>query len=330
MTSLASFDPWNESWATVVARLEKFASTALELLPMLAIGIVIVVLLSFVGRVIASLHWPFQWARNSFVKDTARQMTRAMFVVLGIVIALDLLDATALVGAILGTAGIVGIAVGFAFRDLIENHLAGLLLSLRHPFMPNDAVVIGDHAGQVVRLTSRATILLTADGNHLRIPNAVVFKSVVLNYSKNPTRRFDIQVGVGTEENLSEVQSVGVKTLQSLPAVATDPPPSAIVEKLGDSSVLVRFYGWVDQTQADFFKTRSESIRLLKGAIERAGMSMPEPTYRIHMTEGQLVSQPSVESQAISDTARDRHIDDEVARERASEGDLLSESNIQE
>ena len=83
----------------------------------------------------------------------------------------------------------VGLAVGFALRDLVENYIASLMLSLRQPFAPNDQVLIEGFEGRVVRLTSRATILMTLDGNHVRIPNAVVFKGTIVNLSHNPERR---------------------------------------------------------------------------------------------------------------------------------------------
>src|SRR3546814_11904518 len=85
------------------------------------------------------------------------------------------------------------ISIGFAIRDTVDNYVASLMLSLRQPFRANDHVVIEGHEGRVVRLTSRATILMTLEGNHLRIPNSTVFKAVILNYPRNPERRFDFE-----------------------------------------------------------------------------------------------------------------------------------------
>jgi small-conductance mechanosensitive channel len=85
----------------------------------------------------------------------------------------------------------------------VENYIASILLSLRQPFSPNDHVVIEGYEGLVLRLTSRATLLMSFDGNHIRIPNAMVYKSVIVNYTRNPRRRISFQVGVGTDVNLS-------------------------------------------------------------------------------------------------------------------------------
>lgn len=223
--------------------------------------------------------------RNPFLKDLARTTTHWLTTALGVLIALEIVDATAVVGAMLGTAGVMGIAIGFAFKETLENYLAGVLMSLRQPFAPRDHVVIDGHEGTVVVMTSRATILMTPDGNHLRLPNALVFRSVMLNYTRNPSRRFEFDIGVGVEEDVIEAQRLGVAELKQLDGVMQKPAPRAFIETLGDSNVQLRFLGWVDQRSHDFVMVRSEAIRLVKLALEDAGMDMPEPIYRVQLSE---------------------------------------------
>ena len=223
--------------------------------------------------------------RQPFLKDLVGTTTRWLATGLALVIALDLLNATAIVGAMLGTAGVFGIAIGFAFKDTLENYLAGVLMSLRQPFAPRDHVVIDGQEGTVVAMTSRATILMTPDGNHLRLPNALVFRSVTLNYTRNPSRRFAFDIGVGVQEDLIEAQQIGIEELKRLAGVMNDPPPRAFIQTLGDSNVQLRFLGWVDQRSHDFVMVRSEAIRLVKLALEAAGMDMPEPIYRVQLSE---------------------------------------------
>ena len=223
--------------------------------------------------------------RNPFLKELARTTTRWISTAIALLIALEILDATAVVGAMLGTAGVIGIALGFAFKDTLENYLAGVLMSLRQPFAPCDLVVIDGQEGTVVALTSRATILMTPDGNHLRLPNALVFRSVMLNYTRNPSRRFEFDVGVGVQEDLIEAQRIGIEELSRLAGVMADPPPRALIQTLGDSNVQLRFRGWVDQRTHDFWTVRSEAIRLVKLALEAADMDMPEPIYRVQLSE---------------------------------------------
>jgi small-conductance mechanosensitive channel len=319
----------------VVARLETFVDTAVEFLPVLGIAVVVVVLSWIVARLVTRGEALFRFVDNQLARDLARQVVRKAIVIAGLIIALEILDATALIGAVLGAAGVLGIAVGFAFRDLVENYIAGILLSLRQPFARDDAVVINEHAGKVVRLTPRATILMTPDGNHLRLPNALVFKGVILNYTRNPLRRFDFAVGVGTGEDLVAAKRAGLDMLASIEAVRDDPRPIARIESLGDSSVVVRFFAWVDQRDDDFGKARSEAQRLVKAALEVAEIEMPEPIYRVHLIQagelGAATARPAREAALEArDTSVVHDLDESIAAERAGERDLLSSSAPQE
>ena len=266
-----------------LTRLQEYGTAALDFLPVFLIAAVVV------AGTIGGARWIGGWEvpKRMHVSPVAWGLVRRVLqfgvAMVGLVVAFDLLGVTSLVGALLGTAGVAGLAVGFAFRDIIENYLAGVLLSVRQPFRVNDVVSIVDHEGRVVRLTAREVVLLTFDGNHVRLPNATVFKNVLVNYTLNAQRLFYFDVGVGADEDLTEVQRVGVDTLDAMKGVLAEPPPFARIRQLGDSSVVVRLHGWVDQTEADFHKVESEALRLVKQAFEEADVEMPEPTYRLQL-----------------------------------------------
>jgi small-conductance mechanosensitive channel len=237
--------------------------------------------------------------RNQLMRELVRTSVRWIALAIALVIALEVLDATALVGAVLGTAGVLGVALGFAFKDILENYLAGLLMSLRQPFAPRDHVVIEGHEGVVVRMTSRATILMTLDGNHVRLPNAMVFRSVTLNYSRNPSRRFEFDVGVGVGEDLLRAQAIGRDVMARHEGVMDDPAPRAFITALGDSNVQVRFQGWVDQRTHDFLQVQSEAIRTVKLALEAAGMDLPEPIYRVQLAGATPITPGAASARAV-------------------------------
>ena len=263
-------------------RLQRLASA----LPLLLVAVLVVWLFAWLGRWLSRRQRLFhRFRRNPFLASLVRQVVRTAALLAGVLIALDLLGATALVGAVLGTAGVIGLALGFAFRDLVENYIASVLLSLRQPFAPHDHVVIDGHEGRVVSLNSRATILMTLEGNHLRLPNAMVFKSVMLNYTRNPNRQFWFDIGIGTGEDLAAAQRVGLGVLCGMPAVLDDPAPASAVMELGESSVAVRFFGWIDQRSASWLSVRSEALQLVKCALEEAGVDLPEPIYRVHLQD---------------------------------------------
>jgi small-conductance mechanosensitive channel len=272
------------NWDALPDGLRELGSELLGFLPLLGLALVILLAFAWLSRAAGRWRRPYRRLSPSpFVQDLVRQAVKTAIFVVGTLFALEILGATAVATAVLGTAGVFGLAIGFAFKDLVENYIAGVLLSLRQPFEPNDQVVIDGHEGKVIRLTSRATILMTLDGNHLRLPNAQVFKGVMLNYSRNPLRRFYFSVGVGTGEDLAEALRVGIEAVASVPGVLADPEPWAQIEALGDSSVVVLYYGWLDQRRSNFALVRSEGIRRVKDALERAGLELPEPTYRVRM-----------------------------------------------
>ena len=104
-------------------------------------------------------------------------------------------------------------------RDTVENYIASILLSLRNPFEVNDLVNIDGNEGNVVRLTTRATILISPDGNHIRIPNSTVFKAVIVNFTRNAERRFQFDVGIDTQQDLLEAQALALQALSSIEGV---------------------------------------------------------------------------------------------------------------
>ncbi|MDQ3287430.1 MAG: mechanosensitive ion channel family protein [Pseudomonadota bacterium] len=312
---------------------EKFMRL-LASLPLLLLAIALVVVFAWIGRALADrLHLVRLGSRNPYLDSLIRQVVRLALLLIGVLIALDLIGATALVGAVLGSAGVLGIMLGFAFRDLAENYLAGVMLSLRRPFEPGDHIVVDGNEGKVMSLNSRATVLMTLDGNHLRLPNAMVFKSVLLNYTRNPMRRLQFSLGIGTGEDLAEARRIGMDAMRQMSAIAAEPPPNAVIQSVGDSAVQMDFFAWVDQRDVDFLKTRSETIRQVKLAIEAAGMDMPEPIYRVQLrnqpapaavkqeeaTKEQARKRQQAQQGETADVSVDHNLDAQIARERAEQ-----------
>lgn len=311
-------------------------------LPLMSVAVLIAALIGVFGYFLAGLGGVWRAVTpNGFLAELVATSIRFVFVLLGIVTALEILGATALLGAVLGGAGVIGIAVGFAVRDTIDNYISSLMLSLRQPFRANDHVVIEGSEGRVVRLTSRATILMTLDGNHLRIPNSSVFKAVILNYTRNPERRFEFDLGIDADDDAIDGMSVGLKAINALPFVLDKPEATAVIQDVGDSSIILRFHGWVDQRETDFRKGRSLAIQAAKCALEDSGFALPEPIYRLRFDEnaplsigqsqsgkeqvGEATPRERTVRSSGHDTAPENHVEQLVRDERAegSGGDLL-------
>ncbi len=324
-----------------IDRIQEKGVAFLRFLPTLLLGLLLVGVGALAAAWIGSRDILFRgFSRNPFARNLARQVVRSVVFLVVLLLALDLMGVTALVGAVLGAAGVAGIAVGFAFRDIVENYLAGVLLSLRQPFAPNDHVLLAGEEGRVVRLTGRETVLMTLDGNHVRIPNATVFKAVITNLTRNPRRRFSFEVGVAPDEHLGRVIASARAAVTALPGVLETPPPTVRVLELRDSSVALRVSGWVDQQSTDFSKLRSQAIRAVKEGFEGDGIRTPPPEFQVRMLDapGTLppkgggkppdpsAPEPGPEEPAPEDLAPDRTIEEEIAREHreSDEENLLT------
>ena len=312
--------------------LDRFAdrmARTIAYLPLLLVAIAAFLLVSALGILLARMKQPWdRLAPNMFIADIYRQILRLIFIIAGVVVALDILNATALLSTILGAAGIIGLAIGFAVRDTVENFIASIMLSIRQPFRPNDSIEINGDEGMVIRLTSRATILLSFDGNHIRIPNATVFKSRILNYSRNAERRFVIDFGVASDSDLTSAREVALTALNNLPFVIDTPAANVWVHGLGDSTITLRCAGWVDQRESSLVLAKGEAIQVIKTALETAGVQMPEPSYRL-VTDSdaptqkpkQTAPQKKIDTVALEDVRADVALDDIINEERDAQQD---------
>lgn len=292
--------------STVYQSLKAQTKNLVKALPLLLVGIVLFVLVTWFGSWLSNRQK--MWQRltpNPFVAELLSQTVKVIFIVFGLILALSLIGAETILGTLLGGAGVIGIAVGFAVKDTIENYIASLMLSIRQPFRARDHILINNQEGIVVRLTSRATILMTLDGNQLRIPNAEVFKATILNYTKNPERRFTFELGVDANNDPLAAIKVGIDAIDKLGFALDKPKVTAVIKEVGESNIVLQFQVWVNQLEADFSKARSIAIRETKHALEDEGFSLPEPIYQLrfnHKLEKAFelfqISQTSAKAQA--------------------------------
>jgi len=308
----------------------------LAALPLLLVAIAVVVLAWWigkwlgrrVGRRIRRRNWQ---SENPYFASLVQQLVQWLVLLGGVLVALDLLGATALVGAVMGSAGVIGLALGFAFKDIAENYVAGVLLSIRRPFAPGELLRIdGAHEGRVAALTSRATVLVTADGNRLTLPNALVFKSVVLNFSSNPKRRLDFSIPVDVAESIRTVQELAIDAIRGVDGVVDEPGPSWTVEAYDAGGITLRFFAWADQRRSDLGKVRSEAIHSVRTRLSAAGISTPRSIQYTSTLDDAAAAVPVPQApvagdDAAADTSVSHELDDHLAAEQLAHAgeDLL-------
>ena len=185
---------------------------------------------------------------------------------------------------LLAGVGFFSVAVGFAFQDILENTLAGILLIFRQPFRSGDQVEVHGELGTVEVITIRETRITTFDGELVIIPNRDVYKSVIRVQTANQLVRSDFAVGIAYENDASEAREAIEAELASVEGIAAEPRPTALVERLGVSTVDLRVRFWTDSHQWDRLTVTDRAIRACKVALERAGIEMPADIVALQAT----------------------------------------------
>ena len=314
----------------VVARFQSRATQIVAFLPLLAIAAFVFAVIVWIGLWVARRPQPWnRIAPNPFIAEIIRQIVRLAFGVLALVTALDILNATALLGTILGAAGILGLALGFAVKDTVENFIASVMLSIRQPFQPNDMIEINGDQGKVIRLTSRATILLSNDGNHIHIPNATVFTNRLINYTRNAERRFTFEISVTRDADLAAARALIERTVQALPFVLDTPAAQAWLARLEAGGVVLQVAAWIDQRDTSPPLAQGEAIRLVKRALEQSGYTIPDNVQGVSIVppkDPQLAPEHETDHVAPVSSTHETALENMIAQERRtdSDGDLLT------
>lgn len=214
--------------------------------------------------------------RRNTTTTSVQVVARLVFVVVvtvGVYVALRIVGLD--LGPVLGGAGIVGIALAFALRDIAENLISGILMGLRNPFTPGDEIVSGEHTGVVEELNLRHTSIRTPEGARVLLPNGKVLSSPLTKLTVNGHRRSEFSVGVAFGTDLGRAQVVATGALADVGEVHREPPPEAWVEELAPSWVTLRARFWHASRTADHWRVRSAAIVAVAGAMERTGVEMP-------------------------------------------------------
>ncbi len=315
---------WNEIqglWQQTIQKLPRFG---LGLLILLAAFLAAILLAGATRRA-------FSQRLKPLLCDLAARAVSIPILLLGVYLMLKVGGLSGLAATVLGGTGLIGLVAGIAFRDILENYLASILISLRNPFKFDDLVEIAGHTGIVQRVTTRGTVLMNLDGNHVQIPNAVVYKSIILNYTANPNRRETFIVGIGYENEVAVAQDIALKVLSNHPAVLKDPEALVLVDQLGAATVNLRVNFWYEGTTYNGPKIKSSVIRLVKRTFEQHGISMPDEAREVIFPQGVPVHmvEHTPQKEAEVDHSSEQHATIKPDKVKVSgEGDFTSEEKL--
>jgi small conductance mechanosensitive channel len=225
--------------------------------------------------------------RNTLLRSVVGSILSTVIVMAGILLGLSVLNLTHAVVSVLGLAGVAGLALGFAFRDIAENFIASMLLGVRRPFQLGDFITVAGKSGSVLSLNTRATVLITPEGNHVRIPNAVIYKEVLINASATPSTLGTIDVMIPYESSAAEALESINEALQSTEGLLREPTPRALVQSLEPNGVHLRATYWMPMKGIDGDKLQSDLRLKIKVALQKAGITPPS-TYATVSVSGRI------------------------------------------
>ncbi|MGO4909097.1 mechanosensitive ion channel family protein [Pseudorhodobacter sp. W20_MBD10_FR17] len=259
----------------LLSKLDSWLDKATLLLPNIIIALVFITLMWYIARLIGFL---VRKAASTRGRDNLGQVFGgfirwAVFTfggLLALTIVLPNLNPADLVAGL----GIGSVAIGFAFKDILQNWLAGMLLLLNQPFNVGDEIIVGGHEGTIERIESRATLIRTYDGQRVIIPNADLYTDVVQVVTAYEARRLQMDFGISYDDDIEAACKIMLDTLAGIEGLETDPAPQALPWSLDASWVTIRVRWWV-KPDGPIIGSRVSVLKSVKAALEKAGIDIP-------------------------------------------------------
>jgi small conductance mechanosensitive channel len=251
------------------------------------IKIVIAIAIFIIGKIIARFISNLlqkalrKSGTDTMLVDFMGSITYGVLVVAVVLAAVDSLGVN--VTSLMAIVAAAGLAVGLALKDSLSNFAAGVMIIIFRPFKIGDFVSAGGAAGVIDEIGLFATLMHTGDNQRIIIPNASVLGGNITNTSALPTRRIDLVIGIGYDDNIGQARDIIMSILESNELILKDPAPGVAVAELGDSSVNLNVRPWVNS--ADYWGVRAELLEGIKVKLDEAGISIPYPQQDVHMHE---------------------------------------------
>ncbi len=256
-------------------------------LPRIVLAIILLAIVFYVASYIARLlkkklsgaeHDPL------FVRFLSK-ITKVVVIICGLILALQTLGLSGIAGGLLAGAGISAFIFGFAFKDIAENFLGGVILAFNRPFGLNDTVVIREFSGHIVALNFRTTHIKTFDEGDVFIPNSIVIKEPLTNLTRDGKIRLNFVVGIAYEDNITDAITAISEAMQPISDIKQDIKPFTVVEELSVSTVNLRVYFWANtfDYRKGVLQIKSEVITKVKESLEAKGFSLPADIQEIKL-----------------------------------------------
>ena len=273
--------------ALALEKLDSWLDGFVKLLPNLAIAIILFLIVFFLSGFIKKAIIRTAKSRGrANLGQVLGGFVRAMIVLMGGLIAATIVVPTLKPGDLIAGLGVSSVAIGFAFKDILQNWLAGMLILIRQPFEIGDQIKVTGYEGTVQEIETRATIIRTYDGQRAVIPNSDIYTNAVLVKTGNEIRRSQYDIGIGYADDIDEACEIIVREIAKIEGVENDPAPEVYAWDLAASWVTLRARWWTNSKRGNVVKQRSQIIRAVKHALDAAAIDMPYDT-KVHLFHDQ-------------------------------------------
>ncbi|MBH0111044.1 mechanosensitive ion channel family protein [Salinibacterium sp. NG22] len=281
----------------VIERVENIFSSLFLSLPNVIIGIVVFLIFWALSWVVAKLvGLAMQRAgRPRGLQMVLSRLTAWSILTFGLLVALTVIFPTITPASLFGALGVGGVVIGFAFRDIFQNLLAGILILFTRPFRIGDQIVSENHEGEVVDILVRATLLRTYDNRVVVIPNSELYTKRVVVNTAYENRRLSVEVGIGYDESIADARAAILEAIATLPGIVTDPTPEVLVNLLGDFSVILEVRFWISPPdRREAVEAQDQVLEAIKRALTAADIEMPFPIQKIMLDPREPRSEDSL------------------------------------
>ncbi|WP_421762631.1 mechanosensitive ion channel family protein [Ekhidna sp.] len=277
-------------------KLENWLESITAMLPNFIVAVVVLVVFYFLARIIKTIAGKI--FRRFYDKPAIRNLFTTIIhvavIIVGLMVALNVLQLEKTVTSLLAGAGIIGLALGFAFQDISANFISGVMLAIRKPIVVGDIIEVDGYMGKVEDINLRVTVIRTFQGLHVIIPNKEVFQNSLTNYTKTNERRIDLECGVSYGDDLDKAKQTAVEALKDKSFLKKNEEINFYYTEFGDSSINFVLQFWIEYPgQPGFMNARSEAIMALKKAFDSNDISIPFPirTLDFGIKGGEALSQ---------------------------------------
>lgn len=274
----------SESVSIAWAKIQEMTNNLIALLPNLILAVIVFALFWVGARIFKSfvkrLTRNYRQARNLGL--VLGRLSQGVVILIGLFVSLSIVIPSFKASDLIQLLGISGVAIGFAFRDILQNFLAGILILLTEPFEINDQIVFKNFEGTVEEIQTRATTIRTYDGRRVVIPNSELFTNSVTVNTTWENRRVQYDVGIGYGDDIEQVKQLIKEALANLEGVLQDPAPDVLVVELAGSTVNIRVRWWINPPRrAEALDTRDKVLTAIKNKLTANGIDLPFPTQQI-------------------------------------------------